>query len=79
MNTFAQGAAMETVTEEVLPAGTGAQRWEYEWNEEFRIFSLVFLILAFKVHLRGLPYRSTEREIADWLTEAADPVEVKSF
>jgi len=28
------------------------------------------------VHLRGLPYRSTEREIADWLTEAADPVEV---
>jgi len=28
------------------------------------------------VHLRGLPYRATEREIADWLTEAADPVEV---
>ena len=32
-----------------------------------------------KVHLRGLPYRSTEREIADWLTEAADPVEVTSL
>ena len=28
------------------------------------------------VHLRGLPYRVSEREIADWLTEAADPVEV---
>merc|ERR1719509_444315 len=28
------------------------------------------------VHLRGLPYRCSEREIADWLTEAADPVEV---
>ena len=32
-----------------------------------------------KVHLRGLPYRATEREIADWLTEAADPVEVTSL
>ena len=31
------------------------------------------------MHLRGLPYRSTEREIADWLTEAADPVEVTSL
>ena len=28
------------------------------------------------VQLRGLPYRATEREIADWLSEAADPVEV---
>ena len=32
-----------------------------------------------KVHLRGLPYRATEREIADWLTEAADPVEVSDY
>merc|ERR1719495_2166002 len=28
------------------------------------------------VQLRGIPYRATEREIADWLSEAADPVEV---
>ena len=31
------------------------------------------------MHLRGLPYRATEREIADWLTEAADPVEVSDY
>ena len=26
--------------------------------------------------MRGLPYRASEREIADWLSEAADPDEV---
>ena len=31
---------------------------------------------GFTVQLRGLPYRTTEREIADWLSEAADPVDV---
>ena len=28
------------------------------------------------VQLRGLPFRASEREIADWLSEAADPDEV---
>ena len=31
---------------------------------------------GFTVQLRGLPYRVTEREIADWVSEAADPVDV---
>ena len=31
---------------------------------------------GYTVTLRGLPYRSSEREIADWLSEAADPLEV---
>ena len=31
---------------------------------------------GFTVTLRGLPYRASEREIADWLSEAADPEEV---
>jgi len=31
---------------------------------------------GYTVQLRGLPYRATEREIADWLSEAADPVDV---
>ena len=28
------------------------------------------------VHLRGLPYRCSEAEVAGWLAEAANPVEV---
>lgn len=32
---------------------------------------------AFKVNLRGLPYRTTERDISDWLSEAADPIQVE--
>ena len=28
------------------------------------------------VQLRGLPYKASEREIADWLSEAADPEDV---
>ena len=28
------------------------------------------------VKLNGLPFRASEREIEDWLAEAADPVEV---
>ena len=31
---------------------------------------------GFTVTLRGLPYRASEREIADWLSEAADPEDV---
>ena len=31
---------------------------------------------GYTVTLRGLPYRSSEREIVDWLSEAADPLEV---
>ena len=31
---------------------------------------------GYTVQLRGLPYRASEREIADWLSEAADPDEV---
>ena len=31
---------------------------------------------GFTVQLRGLPYRVTEREVADWVGEAADPVDV---
>ena len=31
---------------------------------------------GYTVQLRGLPYRSTEREIAQWLAEAAEPDEV---
>ena len=31
---------------------------------------------GFTVQLRGLPYRATVREIADWLSEAADPEDV---
>ena len=31
---------------------------------------------GYTVQLRGLPYRVTERDIADWVSEAADPVEV---
>lgn len=31
---------------------------------------------GFTVQLKGLPYRSTEREIEDWLSEAADPIDV---
>ena len=28
------------------------------------------------VQLRGLPYKVTEREVADWIGEAADPIDV---
>ena len=28
------------------------------------------------VKLNGLPFRASEREVEDWLAEAADPVEV---
>jgi len=31
---------------------------------------------GFTVQLRGLPYRATEREIADWISEAAEPEDV---
>lgn len=31
---------------------------------------------GYTVTLRGLPYRATEREIADWLSEAAEPDDV---
>jgi len=31
---------------------------------------------AYTVQLRGLPYKVTEREISDWLCEAAEPVDV---
>ena len=31
---------------------------------------------GYTVQLRGLPYRVTEREIADWLSEAAEPSDV---
>jgi len=31
---------------------------------------------GYTVQLRGLPYRATEREIADWLSEAAEPDDV---
>jgi len=31
---------------------------------------------AYTVQLRGLPYKVTENEISDWLSEAAEPVDV---
>ena len=31
---------------------------------------------GYAVQLRGLPYRATEREIAEWLSEAAEPDDV---
>jgi len=31
---------------------------------------------AYMVNLRGLPYRTTEREIIDWVSEAAEPFDV---
>ena len=31
---------------------------------------------GYTVQLRGLPYRASEREIAEWLSEAAEPDEV---
>ena len=31
---------------------------------------------GYTVQLRGLPYRVTEREVADWISEAADPIDV---
>ena len=31
---------------------------------------------GYTVQLRGLPYRATEREIAEWLGEAAEPDDV---
>jgi len=31
---------------------------------------------AYTVQLRGLPYKVTEREISDWLSEAAEPVDI---
>ena len=31
---------------------------------------------AYTVQMRGLPYKVTEREISDWLSEAAEPVDV---
>ena len=31
---------------------------------------------GYSVQLRGLPYRASEREIADWLSEAAEPEDV---
>ena len=31
---------------------------------------------GFTVNLRGLPYRASERDITEWLSEAADPEEV---
>ena len=73
-----------TVTDEVLPAETEAQRCvdslhslvEMSNHEESCLLSTHNNSeLQTQVHLRGLPYRATEREIADWLTEAADPVE----
>ena len=76
--------AIVTVTDEVLPVETEAQRCVDSlhslvamFNHEKRCFlsNLNNSELQTQVHLRGLPYRATEREIADWLTEAADPVE----
>ena len=70
-----------TVTDEVLPAETEAQRCVDSLVEMSNHEKSCFLSnqnnseLQTQVHLRGLPYRATEREIADWLTEAADPVE----
>ena len=77
-----------TVTDEVLPAETEAQRCVdrlcslVEMSNHEKSCSLSNhnnLELQTQVHLRGLPYRATEREIADWLTEAADPVEASCF
>ena len=31
---------------------------------------------VYTVQLRGLPYKVTEREISDWLSEAAEPVDI---
>ena len=31
---------------------------------------------GYVVKLNGLPFRASEREIEDWLAEAADPLEV---
>ena len=31
---------------------------------------------GYVVKLNGLPFRASEREVEDWLAEAADPVEV---
>lgn len=30
----------------------------------------------FSVHMRGLPFRVTENEIAEWFSSVADPVDV---
>ena len=77
-----------TVTDEVLPAETEAQRCVdslhslVEMSNHEKSCSLSNhnnSELQSQVHLRGLPYRATEREIADWLTEAADPVEASCF
>ena len=32
--------------------------------------------MGYIVNLRGLPFRTTEREVADWLKEVADPIDV---
>ena len=45
-------------------------------------FDVIFLHMTFQrprgyvVKLNGLPFRASEREIEDWLAEAADPLEV---
>lgn len=31
---------------------------------------------VFNVHMRGLPFRVTEQEIAEWFSSVADPVDV---
>merc|ERR1719445_2333301 len=31
---------------------------------------------VFSVHMRGLPFRVTEQEIAEWFSSVADPVDV---
>jgi hypothetical protein len=31
---------------------------------------------GYAVQLRGLPFRVTEREIADWLSEAGEPTDI---
>ena len=32
--------------------------------------------MGYIVNLRGLPFKTTEREVADWLKEVADPIDV---
>ena len=38
--------------------------------------NMVFRSRGYVVKLNGLPFRASEREVEDWLAEAADPVEV---
>jgi len=37
---------------------------------------MAFRSRGYVVKLNGLPFRASEREVEDWLAEAADPVEV---